>query len=48
MNARMLAVAFGFAIAFVLYIGFMFKADHRTDRNIPGATTAVGKSSIAD
>jgi hypothetical protein len=29
-------------------VGLLSKADHRTDRNVPGATTGVGRSSFTD
>jgi len=37
-----------FALFLVGAVGLLSNADHRTDRNVPGATTGAGRASVAD
>jgi hypothetical protein len=32
----------------IVLVGLLAKGDHRTDRNIPGATTGPGRASMGD
>jgi hypothetical protein len=36
------------SLVIVGLVGWIGKADHRTDRDVPGATTGAGKASVAD
>ena len=39
---------FVFSLFVVGFVGLMAKGDHRTDRNIAGATTGAGRASVTD
>ena len=43
-----LLATFLFALVAAGLVGLVAKGDHRTDRNVPGATTGHGRASIAD
>jgi hypothetical protein len=48
MHFRILLAAFLLSLGVVLFLGVMMKGDHRSDRNVPGATTGPGRSSVAE
>jgi hypothetical protein len=43
-----LLAAFLLALVVVGLVGLLAKGDHRTDRNVPGATTGPGRASLTD
>jgi hypothetical protein len=45
---KRIATTAGVLLVFGLLLLALSNMDHRSDRNVPGATTTVGKSSLAD
>jgi hypothetical protein len=47
---RLTTVIIMFVVSLVIVglVGIVGKGDHRTDRNVPGATTGNGKASLSD
>jgi len=48
MKSSTAVILFILSVFVVGFVGVMAKGDHRTDRNVPGATTGKGRASVTD